>query len=174
VKSGDIFMFLLKELPDKKTLKKLSKENTDIDPNSAMFILQLLKTASDSMIKIDKFFAAHSLSQGRFLALMVLDQSGAGGLFPFEIADGMGVSRATASGLLKGLESSGHVSSIPSETDGRMKRIQITDNGKQIMETLLPEYYALLSTFTGKQDKKSLKQFSAILVEMSADSSNSE
>lgn len=166
-KQGVIIMFLLKQLPEKKLLKKLAKESKDIDPTRAVFSLQFLRTASDALISIDKFFASKGLSHGRFLALMVLGDAGDAGLFPFEIADHMGVSRATASGLIKGLESAGYVASSQSKTDGRMKKILITDTGADFLEALTPEYYSFISRFTGTTEKKILKNFTAVLSDIS-------
>lgn len=156
-------MFLLKELPEKKFLKKLAKESKGIDPNSAAFALQLLKTASDAFLSIDKFFTARDLSQGRFLALMVLNSAGEGGMYPYGIADSMGVSRATASGLIKGLEKSGDVVSSQAETDGRMKKIMLTQAGREKIEKFIPQYYAFISSFAAGHDKKELKQFTEFL-----------
>lgn len=160
-------MFLLKELPDKKNIKKIAKDHKGIDPNSTAFVLQFLKTASDIFINIDKFFTARDFSQGRFLVLMVLSEASETGMYPYEIADSMGVSRATASGLIKGLEGSGDVSSSQSETDGRMKKIVLTPAGRERIEELVPQYYAFISEFTGSQDKKALKLFAEMLSEMS-------
>lgn len=160
-------MFLLKELPEKKILKKFAKDSKDIDPTSALFTLQFLRTASDALISIDKFFASKGLSHGRFLALMVLADTDEDGLFPFEIADFMGVSRATASGLIKGLESSGYVISKQSKTDGRMKKIILTNSGSEMINSLTPEYYGFISKFTGKTDKKTLKQSAVLLADIS-------
>ncbi len=120
-----------------------------------MFSLQFLRTASDAMKVIDRFFVSHDLSQGRFLALTVLSDAGKEGLFPFEVADHMGVSRATASGLLKGLETKELIVTSQSETDGRMKRVILTDAGKDKVDELSPKYYKLISKFNGKMDKKS-------------------
>ncbi|PLX70125.1 MAG: hypothetical protein C0603_04070 [Denitrovibrio sp.] len=161
-------MLLLKDLPDKKSIKKISKNKKGIDTNSAVFSLQFLKKASDAFKVIDRFFNSHDLSQGRFLALTVLYSDGKNGLFPFEVADLMGVTRATASGLLKGLQTKGYIVANQSETDGRMKRVSLTDLGKEKIETLTPEYYKLISKFTGKQDKKVLKEFSMLMCDMSS------
>lgn len=161
-------MFLLKELPEKKELKKLAKDNKGIDPNSAAFVLQFLKTASDVFISVDRFFAARDFSQGRFLALMVLSGAGEYGMYPYEIADSMGVSRATASGLIKGLEKTGDVASSQSETDGRMKKIILTAEGRERINELIPQYYAFISEFTSSQDKKTLKQFASVLSDIGA------
>jgi len=160
-------MFLLKELPDKKNLKKVAKDTKGVDPTSASFMLQFLKTSSDIMLCIDRFFAEKGLSQGRFLALMVLADADENGLYPYEIAESMGISRATASGLLKGLESSEYVASKQSETDGRMKSITLTDSGRQKVEELTPEYYKLVSSFPVDLDKKGLKKFGSVLSDLS-------
>lgn len=66
----------------------------------------------------------------------------------------MGVSRATASGLLKGLETKELIVTSQSETDGRMKRVILTDAGKDKVDELSPKYYKLISKFNGKMDKK--------------------
>lgn len=126
-----------------------------------------MRTASDILVNIDKFFTAQNFSHGRFTALTVLGTSGDMGMFPYEIADGMGVSRATASGLIKGLEQSGFVKSVQSETDGRMKSVKITEEGTALLESLTPEYYKLIASYTGKMDKKSQKQFAEMLSEIS-------
>jgi len=160
-------MFLLKELPDKKSIKKIAKDNKAIDSTSAHFTLQFIRTASDALITIDKFFSAKGLSHGRFIALSVLCDAPEDGIFPYELADSMGVSRATASGLIKGLESKGLTISIQSRTDGRMKKIALTEDGKKLIEELTPEYYAFISKFTGSIEKKSLKQFIGILTQLS-------
>lgn len=159
-------MFLLKELPDKKSIKKIAKDNKAIDATSAHFTLQFIRTASDALITIDKFFSAKGLSHGRFIALSVLSEAPDEGIFPYELADSMGVSRATASGLIKGLEATGLIVSIQSKTDGRMKRIALTDEGKTLIEELTPEYYAFISKFTGSIEKKSLKQFIGVLTQL--------
>jgi DNA-binding MarR family transcriptional regulator len=155
-------MILLKELPDRKNLKKLAKDNAEIDANSVSFLLQFLKTASDALVSIDRFFTSKNFSQGRFNTLMVLDEF-PDGLYPHSIADQMGVSRATASGLLKGLFASGYVTVNPSETDGRMKKIMLTADGKEFLEGLIPEYYSLISRFATGLDKKTIKQLLPLL-----------
>lgn len=160
-------MFLVKDLPDKKSIKKLAKSNKDIDATSAHFTLQFIRTASDALLKIEKFFSSKGLSHGRFVALSILSDASEDGLFPYELADSMGVSRATASGLIKGLESSELTISIQSKTDGRMKKIALTDRGREIISSLTPEYYSFISNFTGSVDKKTLKQFTEVFTNIS-------
>jgi len=160
-------MFLQKELPEKKSLKKIAKKTKGVDASNAHFTLQFLRAASDALITIDKFFTSKGISHGRFTALSVLDDAPEEGLFPFEIADCMGVSRATASGLIKGLESSGLIVINQSKADGRMKKVALTESGKSFLDEITPEYYAYISKFTGSVDKKTLKQFLEVLSNIS-------
>lgn len=155
-------MFLLKKIPDKKFLKKLFKKNESLDPASVVGFLQFLRTSSEALITIEKFFADNGLSQGRFLALNTV-RDVENGLFPYEIAECMGVSRATASGVLRGLEVVGYVRFIKSETDGRMKRVVITDSGNEKLNELTPKYYEMISSMAGLCEKKDIKQFSTYL-----------
>lgn len=148
-------MFLIKELPDKKSIKKTIGE-ADIDASAVASVLSILKASCDILVLTDKFFSARGLSHSRFNALSFLIKK-ADGMYPNELADDMGVSRATASTILKGLEATGMVTTAKAEKDGRMKKIIITTKGSKIYEELLPEYYALLASTAAKNDKKELK-----------------
>lgn len=148
-------MFLIKELPDKKSIKKVLGE-TDIDTAAVAAVLAMLKASSDVMVLTDKFFTAKGMSHSRFNALAFLSRR-PDGMYPNELADEMGISRATASTILKGMEVTGLVTSAKAENDGRMKKIVITGKGVSTYETVLPEYYALLAKTAGKNDKKELK-----------------
>jgi len=157
-------MFLLKELPQKKYLKKLFKKSDSVDSTNILPFLQFLKTSSDALVTIEKFFTDNGLSQGRFLALSIVAESDEG-LFPYEIADKMGVSRATASGVVKGLVNSGYARSITLEADKRMKKVVLTDIGNKKLNEILPFYYELISKMMGTHEKVQLKNFSS-MVEM--------
>lgn len=146
-------MFLIKELPDKKSIRKTMGE-AEIDASAVAAVLTMLKASSDVMIITDKFFTAKGLSHSRFNALAFLKEKG---MFPNELADSMGISRATASTILKGLEATGMVTAVKADNDGRMKKIVITDKGRNIYDEVLPEYYSLLASVAGKNDKKELK-----------------
>lgn len=167
-KSGDIVMFLVKELPDRKKLKKLLKDTKGADAGRALFVMEFIKSASDILVSIDKFFSSKDFSHGRFTVLTVLAETDGKSMFPNEIAMQMGVSRATASGLIKGLQASGYIESTPSETDGRMKSVRITTAGIDFLESLTPEYYKLICSFTGDMGKKELKQYTEIFSAVSA------
>ena len=159
-------MFLIRELPDKKTIKKTAETSPETDATSVLAILSVLKASSDVMVLTEKFFSQRDLSHSRFTAISILIKH-TDGMYPNELADEMGVSRATASTILKGLEVSGMVTVMKAEKDGRMKKIALTDNGRDVYEKLLPEYYALLSSCAGKQDKKELKSLPDIMADLS-------
>jgi DNA-binding MarR family transcriptional regulator len=155
-------MFLLKKLPGKKYLKKIIDSDSSANPAETAASLQFMKTASEVLMIVEKFLYSHELSHGRFWALSMVEESDEG-LFPHEIAEKSGVSRATASGIIRGLEKSGYVSSVKVESDGRMKKIVLTSSGKEKFYEVRPLYYKLVSEIYSAEDKKSLKEFSAVL-----------
>ncbi|MGE4319806.1 MAG: MarR family winged helix-turn-helix transcriptional regulator [Deferribacterales bacterium] len=149
-------MLLIKELPDKKQIRKGFKNDDDVDASSIITILTMLKTSSDVMIAIEKFFTSKGLSHSRFTAMSVLMKTD-GGMFPNELADEMGISRATVSTIVKGMETGGLVETSKSDSDGRMKKIVITKKGSALYEELLPEYFAILSSVANGLNKKDMK-----------------
>ncbi|TCK61063.1 DNA-binding MarR family transcriptional regulator [Seleniivibrio woodruffii] len=155
-------MFLLKELPDKKMIKLTSADDKSVDASAVIALLGILKASGDVLVEVEKFFAKNNLSQSRYIALSVLI-SRPDGLFPYELADHMGISRATVSSVIKGLESSGYIITVKSGDDKRMKKISSTPEGKKIHESLLSDYYAILTGLFGVHDKKDIKTVNAVM-----------
>lgn len=158
-------MLLIKELPDKKTIKKLTKDEDDVNISSIITMLTMLKASSDILVAIDKYFTTKDLSHSRFSALSVLNKTEKG-LYPNELADELGVSRATASTIISGLEKSELAKTEKAENDGRMKSIKITEKGRALYEELLPEYFSLLSSYTEGLSKKDMKSASEMMQTM--------
>jgi len=159
-------MFLIKKLPEKKQLKKTAKEHKGVDPTRTVFAFQFLRSASEAFVMIDRFFSEKNLSQARFHALLILSEKKEG-LYSFELAEEMGVSRATASGLIKGLSTASFVETSKSDSDGRMKKIVITEKGDEVLKDTAPQYYRMLSEISGRIDKKTVKQTFDIFTEIS-------
>ena len=153
-------MLLIKELPDKKAIKKVFKDDDDVSAASVITLLSMMKASSDIMLVIDKFFSVKNLSHSRFTAMSILTKADTG-LFPNELADEMGISRATVSTIIKGLETGGLAEISKADNDGRMKKIVITEKGRTLYDELLPEYFAILSsaaTGLGKKDMKTVAE----------------
>ncbi|EKF40547.1 MarR family transcriptional regulator [Nitratireductor indicus C115] len=96
----------------------------------------------------------HGLSEGKFVLLFLLEQAD-GELSPHELAERAGVTRATVTGLLDGLERAGLVRRCAHESDRRKLIVQLTPKGRQLAKALTLEHSrwigTLFSDFTSEE-----------------------
>ena len=110
--------------------------------------LGLLRRASLLLRRIEAYFATHKLSQTRFLILVVLDREGiSGGLLAKEIADKLDISRPIVTNTLKSMKEDGLLHINPHAQDGRAKWITLAGTGRDKLNDVLPEYYAIIHDF---------------------------
>ncbi|WP_429174314.1 MarR family winged helix-turn-helix transcriptional regulator [Ensifer sp. LBL] len=93
--------------------------------------------------------APHRLSEGKFVILFLLNDQPEG-LSPHELADRAGVTRATITGLLDGLERDGFVERRSGLNDRRKIVVVLTETGRKTAGNLLGEHSAwIASLFAG-------------------------
>ena len=78
-------------------------------------------------------------SEGKFVLLFLLHGQ-SGGLSPHELAERAGVTRATVTGLLDGLERDGFLRREADEVDRRRVRVLLSAKGKAIATKLFAEH----------------------------------
>lgn len=83
--------------------------------------------------------APHQLSEGKFVLLFLL-HGRPDGLSPHELADRAGVTRATITGLLDGLERDGFLTRHHATDDRRKIAARLTDKGEATAATLFREH----------------------------------
>jgi DNA-binding MarR family transcriptional regulator len=138
-------MFFLKDLPTEQTLKEIAKRYADLDPSALTTCAALLRTGSDLLTAFETILGRHGLSQGRFLTLIMLNRTPDTAINPSILAEKVGVKRATMTGLLDGLEKNGFVIRLAHSQDRRRVSIQLTDSGKKVLSTMLPDYYSRIA-----------------------------
>lgn len=93
--------------------------------------------------------APFGLSEGKFVMLFLL-QGQAEGLSPHELAERAGVSRATVTGLLDGLERDGFLARQGGLADRRKIRVLLSAKGAAMAQDLFQRHTAWISTlFSG-------------------------
>jgi MarR family transcriptional regulator, negative regulator of the multidrug operon emrRAB len=85
------------------------------------------------------------------------------GATPASLADKTGVTRATISGLLDGLEKDGMIERRPDSEDRRLIRVNLTAAGKSFLEKILPGYTRWLSTIVEPLDAEERRQLVNLL-----------
>lgn len=134
-------MFYLRDLPDDDTLDNFSRRYANFDITAMKSALMLLRTGSDLLTGLEKMLASYGLSQGRFLTLIVLHRTPETPQNPSELAHKVGVTKATMTGLLDGLEKSQLIKRYSNPDDRRAICICLTEKGKETLEQILPDYY---------------------------------
>jgi DNA-binding MarR family transcriptional regulator len=152
-------MLLLRDLPKYECIRQRSERYPEIDPRAVEAFLWLLRTATDTLSAFECFLQHFGMSQGKFTVLMLLNRNPEQGVNPSELAERAGVTRATMTGLLEGLEREKLISRQGDRSDRRRAVVRMTPAARQFMDTLLPDYYTRiheLMTDLSEEDKRHL------------------
>ncbi|MEN3930313.1 MarR family transcriptional regulator [Microvirga sp. W0021] len=104
----------------------------------------------------------YDLSEGRFIVLFLLQKS-KNGLQPFEIAEQAGVTRATVTGLLDGLEKMSLITRTHAGHDRRMVTIHLTPEGWMLANRLFDEHTSWISNLLSSFDEEEKALLSQLL-----------
>ncbi len=144
-------MFFLKDLPTGQMLRAYHDRFPEMETRAVEDALRLLRRASLLMRELEAYFAAHALSQTRFLVLIVIDREpDRDSLLPSEIADRLDVSRPVVTETIRTLEKAGLLG-IRGGRDARTKQVFLTPRGRDVLAALLPGYFALIGAFMGRE-----------------------
>lgn len=86
----------------------------------------------------------HKLSEGKFVLLFLL-QNAPDGLSPHELSERAGVTRATITGLLDGLERDGFLTRHADTQDRRKLTIRLTSEGAHLAQQLFDQHTAWIA-----------------------------
>lgn len=159
--------FLLKNLPREDALREQAQRYPDLDITAIQACLRLLRVGSDLHGAFSAYLARHGLSQGRFMVLMMLLRHEEG-LRPAEVADLIGVTRATMTGLLSGLEKDGLILRREHEEDGRMAVVRLSAKGRQRLDGMLPDHYRRTAALMSGLSDAERQQFIHLLDKVAA------
>ncbi len=139
-------MFFLRDLPTSNLLYDLSQRYPELDPPALMSCIALLRTGSDMLAALERILGRYGLSQGRFLTLIVLNRDPEEEVTPSDLAERVGVTRATMTGLLDTLARGGWIERLQHNEDRRRVVVRLTRDGLKRLGTMLPGYYREISS----------------------------
>lgn len=111
--------------------------------------------------------APHGLSEGRFVMLFLLDAA-PDGLAPNLLAGQAGVTRATVTGLLDGLEREALAERHAEPGDRRALRIRLTRKGRQLARTLFEQHGQWIADLFGNLTAAERTQLARLLDKVAA------
>ena len=82
---------------------------------------------------------------------------------PSALADKAGVTRASMTGLIDGLEQNGLVARVYTKDDRRSVQVKLTDAGQAKLDAVMPDYYRRLRKCMQALDKEKRLQLQQIL-----------
>jgi len=160
--------FFLKNLPRQKVLEDMAKRYAELKPSAVEAMLTLLRVASEISARNDARMASRKMSQGKFCMLMQLHVEPTARPSPSELAERMGVARATITGLLDGLERAGHIRRLRPPEDRRSQSIRLTAKGRGFLDKMLPGHYRRIAGLMSRLSEAERKTLVALLGKVAA------
>lgn len=155
-------MLQLKDLPDATVLRKFAERYEEVDTESVIHYLNILRIGTELSESLDRFLATHGLLQGRWWVLILLMREDDLTTTPSELAEKSGVSRATMSGLINGLLREGLIARQEGDVDRRSYSIKLTTAGQAKLDEVMPDYYVrvkkMMNAIPVQQREDLLKQ----------------
>jgi len=140
-------MLLLKELPNSRSLEKFVSRYPDLDIRAISDFVNILRAASDISDALDRLLNQHDLLQGRWWVLVLLLREDTLTSSPTELAKKAGVTKATMTGFIDGLEREGLVTRFTHNADGRKLMVKLTKRGLNKLDEVMPDYYRKVKAF---------------------------
>jgi DNA-binding MarR family transcriptional regulator len=161
-------MISSRALPDRQSLQQLANRYPELDIASVETCLAFLDTTTAFYEAVDRYFAQFGLSRGKFTLLMQLIEADEAGLLPSEFAERTGVTRATVTSLLDGLEREQLVTRQPHSSDRRMLTVHITEKGRELMNEILPDHFCRTKDLMAHLSDREKKTFIKLLNKLKA------
>ncbi|VXA83830.1 conserved hypothetical protein [Acinetobacter sp. 8I-beige] len=156
----------------KALLGEAQKRNLpDVDGIQLCFMMLSLASSIDR--DCANQLSVHGLSEGRFILLFLLEAAGEG-IAPKTLAEQAGITRATVTGLLDGLEREGLIERQADTEDRRALKIQLTSKGKLIAKEVFNQHSHWISGLFSNLSSQEREQLTQLLEKVSNNLTNKE
>lgn len=152
-----------KRFPTLNEIEQTRRLAPKIDPWAHYVVNEILKVSRALEVQLDRNMAKYDLTMGRYLVLAEVYRSGKDGIATSILADNLGVTRATITGLLDLLESQGLVERDRRNDDRRRVDVRITAQGKSHLSDLLPDHCQRVADALSILSQEEREQFVELL-----------
>lgn len=139
----------------------------DDDRSSSLRLLEVISKTSNMVQKVlNKFYKELMLSETQFSALYLAYLAGDDGITLSTLGEKMNVTRANITTLVDRMVSRGLIERIINENDRRSIKAVVTDNGKEIFNSILPKYEEFTSVLLNFLTENEKKRFNELLLKI--------
>ncbi|MGH8047390.1 MAG: MarR family winged helix-turn-helix transcriptional regulator [Chthoniobacterales bacterium] len=145
-------------------LQEIAKSQPNIDPAACDLFLDILSTGESVAALEASYLATHKITPGRFAVMLLLGVEESIVRKPSELAELIGVTRATMTGLLDTLERDNFVSRTLDPNDRRSMRVVSTPECRELLKKVLPGYFKIVGsipTTLTEQERAEFKRLTA-------------
>jgi len=160
-------MLLLRDLPKYESLLQRAQRYPQVDPRAVEACLILLRTATDILGAIERLLQRLKMSQGKFTVLMVLSRDADSAMNPSELAERCGVTRATMTGLLEGLEREKMIHRQGDRADRRRNVVRLTPAARDFLDGVLPDYFSRIHDLMADLSEEDKRHLTELLLKIS-------
>ncbi|WP_439271441.1 MarR family winged helix-turn-helix transcriptional regulator [Pseudochrobactrum sp. HB0163] len=140
-------------------------ERNDLNPQDLRLCFELLSTSRQIDLSCAAKLSPYQLSESRFVILFLLREEKTG-LPPCLLAQRAGISRATLTGLLDGLERDGFILRNPVQEDRRSILITLTNKGADIASALTDQHMRWIASLMKPLNAQEKLTLSALLTKI--------
>lgn len=158
----------LNDLPRYAFLQEIAKTQPDIDPSACDLFLDILRTG-ESVSSIEAgYLATHKITPGRFAVMLLLGIEESVVRKPSELAELIGVTRATMTGLLDTLERDDYVGRTLDPDDRRSMRVVSTPRCRELLQKVLPGYFQIVGAVPATLTDEERAEFKRLTAKIQA------
>lgn len=146
-------------------MRKRAKQYTGANEDTMEAYWLFLSVAREIIATVHNRLERFGLSDGKLVILILLRYASDHSLTPSELAERCEVTRGTITGLLDGLEKAGLIERKNHPEDRRMLTIQLTKQGLDFIDEMMPQHFRCLGEMIKRADLSSdeTQQFLTIL-----------
>lgn len=137
----------------------------EIEPLQALLLLN--RFSADLREVMRAGFAEFGISQSKYYILLYLHENSDRSITPSQIASFSGLSRATTSELIDGLDHEGLIERNICADDRRMIYVSITQKGREFLKKVLPVYHAVSAQLVSCLDENDAAQLASVIQKLS-------
>ena len=159
--------YTFNDRPSSDRVLKAMENRSKIDPSLVLTFLNLQWTYRDLEKEYGRVLEKYRLSESSFIVMMLLFHSDSESLSPSQVAERLGCTRATASKLIKRMEKDDLIVKIASEKDKRSASIQLSKEGRQVLESFLPYNFLFVENLFSAFSEEELSMLNTLLYKLS-------